>query len=56
MENENKKRPVSWWKRFAYLGFWFFFFKGIAWIIGIVLFYFFGSDVFDVIKSYILAY
>lgn len=53
-DKEIKKCPISWWKRIWIMGFWFFFFKGIAWIIGILIIYIWGENVFKNAKSYIL--
>jgi len=57
MENEKKeikKCPISWTKRIMLMGFWFFFFKGIAWILGIFIIYLFGDNIFKNIKAYML--
>ncbi len=53
-EEQPKKCPISWWKRIGYLGFWFFMFKGIAWLLGIAVIYIWGSDIFDNAQSFIL--
>jgi len=53
-KQEIKKCPISWSKRIIYMGFWFFFFKGIAWIVGIAIIYVLGDDIFNNTKTYLL--
>lgn len=53
LKTEEKKCPVPVWKRAGYIGFWFFFFKGIAWIIGAICVWIWGPEVFDHIKEFI---
>lgn len=58
MEETNekeKKCPISWTKRIAYMGFWFFFFKGIAWLVGLAAIYIWGPDIFDNLQTFILG-
>tara|TARA_B110000908_G_C10142285_1_gene397365 strand:+ start:166 stop:351 length:186 start_codon:yes stop_codon:yes gene_type:complete len=58
MEKKNKtekKCPISWSKRIAYMGFWFFLFKGIAWLFGLAAIYIWGADIFDNIQNFILG-
>lgn len=52
---EGKKCPVSWTKRIAFMGFWFFFFKGIAWLVGLAAIYIWGGDVFTNIQNFFLG-
>lgn len=54
-EKEAKKCPVSWTKRIAYMGFWFFLFKGIAWLIGLAVIWVWGGDVFENIQKFLLG-
>lgn len=52
-ETEAKKCPVPLWKRAGYIGFWFFFIKGVTvWIIGPILLYFFGPELLDKITGF----
>lgn len=50
-----KKCPVSWTKRIAFMGFWFFFFKGIAWLIGLAAVFIWGGDVFENIQNFFIS-
>ena len=54
-ENKMKKCPISWWKRMGFLGFWFFFFKGIAWLMGLAAVYIWGPEVFTDIQNFLLG-
>lgn len=48
---ENKKCPVPLWKRAGYIGFWFFFIKGMLWLVGIAIAFIWGEDIFEKIKN-----
>lgn len=54
VKEEVKKCPVPIWKRAGYIGFWFFFFKGIAWIVMAVLVWIWGPDFFTNVKDFFL--
>jgi hypothetical protein len=53
-EKEIKKCPIPLWKRAGYIGFWFFFFKGIAWLVGLFVVYIWGPSVFTNIKQFVI--
>lgn len=50
---EVKKCPIPMWKRAGFIGFWFFFFKGIAWIIGAICVWIWGPEFFVEIKDFL---
>lgn len=49
---EVKKCPLPWWKRLGFLGFMFFFIKGMGWIAIFSITYLWGPEALDGIKSF----
>ncbi|MCB9256716.1 MAG: hypothetical protein H6579_06280 [Chitinophagales bacterium] len=49
---EAKKCPLPWWKRIGFLGFMFFFLKGMAWIAVFAISYFWGPEALGNIKAF----
>lgn len=53
VKEDVKKCPIPLWKRVGYIGFWFFFLKGIAWIIGAVSVWIWGPEIFKGFKDFL---
>ena len=51
-QTEVKKCPLPWWKRLGFLGFMFFFIKGLGWIAIFTITYIWGPEALDAIKAY----
>ncbi|MFT4969199.1 MAG: hypothetical protein ACI9O4_000944 [Chitinophagales bacterium] len=49
---EAKKCPLPWWKRLGFLGFMFFFIKGLGWIAIFSISYVWGPEALNGIKGF----
>lgn len=49
---EAKKCPLPWWKRLGFLGFMFFFIKGLGWIVLFTISYIWGPEALESIQDF----
>ncbi len=51
-ETKVKECPLPWWKRLGFLGFMFFFIKGLGWIAIFTISYIWGPEALDSIQEF----